>query len=157
MSDEQYRDQKFQGKIAEYESTWETNLEGFRASIQAGQAALKSAILINGGASVAILAFIGNLATSENSKALIPILSCSLAYFVFGTLVAAMASGGAYLSQAAYSKVNQEEETAEATERWEKRGKVFQYTTIIFVIVSYILFGLGALLTYKTFLNISIG
>jgi hypothetical protein len=142
MSGEKYREQKFEGYVEE-----------FKATIQAGQAALKSAILINGGASVAILAFIGNLATSEKSKALIPILSCSLAYFVFGTLVAAMASGGAYLSQAAYSKVNQEE-TTEATERWKKRGKAFQYTTIIFVIASYILFGLGALLTYKTFLNV---
>lgn len=143
MSDEHYRDQKFQSSV-----------EGYKASIQSGQAALKSVILINGVASVAILAFIGNLATSEKSKALIPILSCSLAYFVFGTLVAAMASGGAYLSQAYYSQANQEEENAEAMERWEKRGKVFQYTTIIFVIVSYILFGLGALLTYKTFLNV---
>ena len=95
MSDEHYRDQKFQSSV-----------EGLKASIQSGQAALKSVILINGVASVAILAFIGNLATSEKSKALIPILSCSLAYFVFGTLVAAMASGGAYLSQAAYSKAD---------------------------------------------------
>lgn len=38
----------------------ESNLEMLRATIATGQSALKSALLINGGAAVAVLAFIGN-------------------------------------------------------------------------------------------------
>jgi len=136
MSDEQIRNQTLQSSV--------------EATIQAGQSALKSSILINGGAAVAILAIIGSLASSGNTKELIPILSCSFAYFIFGTLVATIASGGAYLTQAFNCCTDHQ-----GGENQNKLAKRFHYTTIFLVVVSYVLFCLGAILTYKTFLNLN--
>lgn len=41
------------------------NVEGFKSVILAGQSALRSALLVNGGAAVALLAFIGKLSTDS--------------------------------------------------------------------------------------------
>ena len=40
------------------------NVEGFKSVILAGQSALRSALLVNGGAAVALLAFIGKLSAT---------------------------------------------------------------------------------------------
>src|SRR5688572_17379928 len=46
--------------VAKQNFSHSTSIELLRATIQTGDAALKSAILINGGASAALLAFIGS-------------------------------------------------------------------------------------------------
>lgn len=79
----------------------EFNLEMFRSVISSGQNALKSMFLLNGGASVALLAFIGHLA--QFRAAMVNVFSTCLLPFVIGVLVIAMASGFTYLSQWLYA------------------------------------------------------
>ncbi|WP_322521131.1 hypothetical protein SR882_10175 [Guyparkeria halophila] len=81
---------------------YEYNLEMLRSVITVGQSALKSALLINGGAAVAVLAFIGRLFSSESASLSMGGLSLALLQFVWGVLGAAIAAGATYFSQAGY-------------------------------------------------------
>jgi hypothetical protein len=99
---------------------WKVN---FQTAVQAGQAALKAGILINGAAAVALLAFVQNLITSSKNHvqtasgdregavvqslaaALVlggvpaPVLKNALMSFLVGVAAAAFATAFAYLTQ----------------------------------------------------------
>ena len=113
-------------------SLWrEERIELFRASMITGQSALKYLMLINGGAAVAILAFIGN--TSEHSRGFdfSEALPFALIWFAGGVLLAALCSVATYLSQFCYSLCG------------DSRGRSF-ITGVAFHILTFI-FGLAAL------------
>ena len=79
-------------------------LELFRSVITSGQAAIKSSFLLNGGAAVAMLAFIGHLAQFKAAK--VPTFSTCLLPFAFGVLAIAVTSGLTYLSQWMYASTS---------------------------------------------------
>ncbi len=116
---------------------WKENRETDRvmlnATITLSGLALRSAILINGGAAVACLTFLGNV------KGDYSLLANSLELYVFGVLSATTATGGAYLCQSAYTSDK---------EKWGDRLRAF---CIILIFMSYSLFGFGSCLTYETF------
>lgn len=62
----------------------EAYLEAFRATISAGANIVKMLMLVNGGAAVALLAFIGNIWTKSSISDYVPLLSISLKYFCYG-------------------------------------------------------------------------
>jgi hypothetical protein len=67
------------------------------AAIKAGETVIKTAILINGGACVAILAFLGSLASQGRiGSAQLSDVAGALASFAFGVAVGALAAGAAY-------------------------------------------------------------
>lgn len=72
-------------------------LENFKAVITQGQNALKAAFLMNGGAAVAILAFMGKL--SDSKPSFITNFNEPMMIFVFGIFLAGLSSGFTYLSQ----------------------------------------------------------
>jgi hypothetical protein len=76
-------------------------LELFRSVISSGQAAIKALILINGGAAVAMLAFLGQLSLRSPAIPLGPFYS-SLIFFCYGLGCAGAAAGATYFSQSAY-------------------------------------------------------
>jgi hypothetical protein len=88
--------------VEEHKNIHAQGIEMFRSVIQAGQSALRTAFLMNGGASVALLAFIGHLSSVAPQK--VRLLAPSLVVFVSGVLVAALASGVTYLSQWFYAQ-----------------------------------------------------
>lgn len=111
-----------------YRAQQEMNREMFRSVIDAGSAAVKSSLLINGGASVALLAFIGNI----GAKGHIPnALLVAIASFCIGVLTSAMAMGARYLSQHCY---------AHNLPAW---ANPLRYVSIGLVIVAYLAFGFG--------------
>lgn len=117
------------------------DLEMFRSVIQSGQNALKSSFLLNGGASVALLAFIGKLTEEQASR--IPGFAYPLSVFVTGVLSIALASGATYLSQWFYA----------APEAWkQKTGFSFNILSIILGIFSYVFFMWGIYRSYLNFL-----
>ena len=59
-------------------------------------------MLINGGAAVALLAFLGNLITN-NSGAAVPSFANAMQAFVLGVFLAAVAYALTYLSQICYN------------------------------------------------------
>lgn len=123
-------------KIACYNARVNRISDGFQAVITIGQGALKSGALINGGACVAILAFIGNVVTKNTS--MISGLSSALMIFGFGLLLAAVASGTTYLSQANFER------------KKPKKAVLINNITIVIVILSYLSFLFGRLQSWRT-------
>lgn len=120
---------------------YDKSLEMLRAVITVGQSALKSALLINGGAAVALLAFIGKIWGQVDTQPVLGVLSVALNCYVFGVLSAAMACGATYFSQAGYS-----DEFGRASHRV---GVVGHVAAVVFVFGGYALFGTGSWIAFK--------
>ena len=132
--------------IEDCRSANESDLESVRATISAGQNALRSAFVMNGGAAVAILAFVGHLAAVNPGH--IADFSKSMLWFVAGVGAISIASGTTYLSQWFYSDWEQR--------LWAMRaGLGINVISIILGLASYGLFIKGALVAYDAFLRIA--
>lgn len=116
-------------------------LEMFRSVITSGQGALKSTFFLNGGAAVALLAFIGHLA--QFSPAKVPVLAACLLPFALGVLATAVTAGFTYLSQWFYASSNPYS---------RKAGFALNILCILLGLGSYGLFAWGLFSTYRTFL-----
>lgn len=77
--------------------TQSAKLEAFKAIILQGQNALKTALIMNGGSIIALLAFLGKL-TDTNPEAM-TFFSKPMGIFMYGVFLAGLASGFTYLSQ----------------------------------------------------------
>lgn len=99
--------------------------------------------LINGGAAVAVLAFVGHLATASGSKDAIKAFALPLGCFVFGLLLVTIASGITYLAQRAY-----------ATQRKGRRiGNRLNGLIIVFCALSVVAFTVGSWFAYAALAN----
>lgn len=127
--------------LAYYEAQQQNSMEMLRSVIAYGQAALKSAILINGGAAAGLLAFIGNIWTKDIAPPAVHSLTIAVILFSAGVLCAALGTGCTYVTQYFYSEMRQ------------RIAKFFHVVTIVFVIGSYILFGFGSWSAYQAFLK----
>jgi hypothetical protein len=77
------------------------------AAIKSGEEAIKALILINGGSSVAMLAFVGALASKDQyTSEQLRVLANPLIYFASGVGLAGLASIMAYLSNRAIAAVS---------------------------------------------------
>lgn len=126
--------------VEEHKNIQAQGVEMFRSVIQAGQNALRTAFLMNGGASVALLAFVGHLSSVAPEK--VPALAPSLAVFVGGVLVAALASGVTYLSQWFY---------AGEPSSQKKIGFALNIAAILLGLGAYGVFGFGMWRAYRVF------
>lgn len=127
--------------IAKYNAEAALETQVGLAVITLGQNALKSAVLINGGAAVALLAFIGNVWGKEIGKDILVPLADSMRHFTYGVLMAAMGGGATYCCQHLYQL------------RKTKLGLFFQFVAIGLVIASYYYFYSGAECSYDAFIN----
>ena len=118
----------------------EHNLEILRATITTGQSALKSALLINGGAAVALLAFLGSAWSSNKTVEAPSEITLALLLYVFGVLSAAVAAGATYLSQAGYG--NEFRKASKCV------GYIGHVLAVLGVLGSYILFGRASWLAF---------
>ncbi len=119
----------------------EWRLEMFRSVNTSGQAAIKSSFLLNGGAAVAMLAFIGHLAQFKAEK--VPAFSACLLPFAYGVLVIAVTSGLTYLSQLFYA----------STRTWlQTVGDAVNILCILLCCSSYGFFARGLFDTYRSFI-----
>lgn len=136
-------------KCEQYKAECDLNLEEyklkFQATVQSGQAALKSAFLINGGAAVALLAFIGNAWTKTQAN--INGLGFPLLLYVFGVLFPAVASGLTYLSQCQYGKSIKDDD------HFARSARKIKWVVIVFVILSYFLFAIATFFAYRFFVT----
>lgn len=130
--------------ISSRQQKHEHNLEMLRAVVATGQSALRSALLINGGAAVAMLAFIGGIWPHNSSSPVIGSLAFALVFYVFGVLAAAVASGATYFSQAGYGQ-----EFGSAS---DIVGRVGHILAVLGVFIAYGLFGYAS---WSAFLAIS--
>ncbi|WP_460128003.1 hypothetical protein [Pseudomonas sp. S3_A09] len=121
-----------------------SSLEMFKSVIQSGQNAVKTAFLMNGGASVAILAFIGKL--TESNKQSIPEFAWTLTLFVTGVFLISVTAGLTYLSQWLY---------ADESARKQKAGFVLNIGAIIIGLGSYGMFIWGMKAAYRAFISLA--
>ena len=123
-------------RLAHYQATVEGNSQMFASVLEYGKHALNSIMVINAGASVALLSLIGSLTTKESplagEKFALPLL-----LFVLGVVFSAFASGGSYCTQYYY---------AEQPNRVV--GKRFHLATVVFVVCAYLIFIAGAFTVY---------
>ena len=145
--DIEYLKMKHISDLAHYNIVNNAIMSHAKSVIDIGQAALKSAILINGGASVALLAFMGHIWNSSLCQNMLPVLPASLLRFLIGVLAAAVASGTTYLSMYSYGLFLMNNKKI-----WKNAGDIINILTILLVVFSYLLFILGGLKTYCAFI-----
>jgi hypothetical protein len=127
--------------LAHYEAQQAHSVEMLKAVITYGHFTLNSAMLINGGAAAALLAFIGNIWAKEIAHGAVGALTSSIRYFSFGVLAAAVAAAGSYFTQYFYS------------EKFNRTGIVFHTLTVVLAVAAYVLFGFGAYDAYTAFVH----
>jgi|SRR6266566_2284100 len=132
-----------QALLALHRTMAEQGLEMFRTVIASGQNALKSSFLINGGAAVALLAFIGHLVATPPATHLVPDFAWPLAFFVIGVGVTAIATGFTYLTQALFHR------------QWLRVGNLLNVVTILLVVASYFTFAAGCYSAYHLFKSLA--
>ena len=118
----------------------EYNLEMLRATLATGQSALKSALLINGGAAAAVLAFIGGIWSLEKSQTTIHAISGALFLYVMGVLSAALAAGATYFAQAGYG--------GEFGKASQKAGRIGHVLAVLCIVASYVFFARASWLAF---------
>ena len=104
-----------------------------------GQEALKTSLLVNGGAAIAVLGFLSTAATKGLSPGMAANLPIALLFFAFGALATAVAVGLTYVSQGFF------------TLHRDRLAEVIRAVVFALVIASYALFALGALQAYEAF------
>ncbi len=80
----------------------EWDVEQFRQVIALGQSAMKAGVVINGGAAVALLAFIGHMVGEARAFRVLPFAD-SMWWFVIGVLASGVAFAATYVSQLGYA------------------------------------------------------
>lgn len=120
----------------------EERIEMFKSVITAGQNAIKTSFLLNGGAAIAMLAFIGHLAQFNPEK--VSEFGCALYPFTIGVFLISVTSGFTYLSQWFYSG---------NTKSSKKAGSISNFLCIVMSIASLLCFAWGMLDVKDLFLK----
>ena len=89
---------------AAYNYALDSNLELFRSVITAGQNSIKTSFLLNGGAAIALLAFIGHLTEIKSTQ--VHVFANGLIPFALGVLTTTITSGLTYLCQWLYANAH---------------------------------------------------
>ena len=153
--------------LAEYAADVQRTLESVRAANESGSEAIKAATLINGGAAVAMLAFVGHLASIQAVATVIMGFAKPLRLFVVGTLLGVVASGLTYLAQSFFTaslvrdlkskEAKREDQESLATRHdaasvtWRRIGQVTNFTAVLTVVAALVCFSLGCYVAYQAF------
>ncbi|MCX4156166.1 MULTISPECIES: hypothetical protein [Paraburkholderia] len=122
--------------------------EMLKSTVEAGQTALRSAVVINGGAAATILAFAGNAITKGQLQTGVPLLSqigSALLWFMVGVGVAGTASGFRYLSQLGHAQFHY----SDTNRRWKYLGSFSNSMSIFLGAASFAVFFVGGVAAYK--------
>jgi hypothetical protein len=128
--------------LAGYAARAQAQLELSKSVITTAQAAVKSVLLVNGGSAVALLAFIGHLATSGNRTDVVSKLALPLLIFALGVGAAAVTAACVALTQKSY------------VGGWKRTGLLFVTLSITVGITALACFFVGSAVAYPIFRNI---
>jgi hypothetical protein len=160
-------EQQLRIDLAEYEADIQRSLEALKSSNASGLEAIKASTLINGGAAVAVLAFIGHLASIHADASVIMNFARPLRLFVAGALFGVVASGVTYLvrridfvslkreftSKEARRGGNEDLAAAdhESSVKWGWWAEGLNFIVILIVAASLVCFGCGCYTAYRVF------
>jgi hypothetical protein len=129
-------------------------LELFKSVIESGQTAIKSLIAINGGAAVALLAFLGNMLTkpqptgtgqaSTSGPSIQSQLATAMAWFVFGVFLIGAVSAVRYLNAWAHLIGRSRQSRG-----WVRAADAFNYLAIVLGLASLAVFLVGGWKSYN--------
>ena len=108
-------------------------IETYRSMISISMEAIKFLALINGGASVALLAFLGNIYASGRP---VPDMRCAMVLYAFGLFACGLSFATAYFTQ--LSLLN------EIGKETRQTHAVGLYSTVALFLLSLILFAVGS-------------
>lgn len=128
-----------QRSLAHFDAQTKHAIEMFKSVMDAGREALNALVLINGGAVVALLGFMGATIAKGFPASLGMQLTRPVLFFGLGVLMGALGFGVRYLGQACYSGQRR------------TLGNVFNVTSSLSAVVGYILFGSGVYAAYSAF------
>ena len=132
-----------QYKLEKWKTDTQCSLVIYQQVNMQGQAAMKAALLINGGASIAMLAFIGTAMTNGTGNPLLSKLCFSMLMFTLGVLFVAVAIGVTYLTGLQDSS---EYDTDQSGKKW---APLLNKIAVFLVIIGYGLFVEGSLNAYR--------
>jgi hypothetical protein len=141
-STQEYRNREHAGMLAHYTAKSQHSLEMLKAVLDAGKSALHALLIVNGGAVVALLGVMSNLAGRDGGALLARYLALPLLQFGIGVLAGAVGFALRYFSQACYSG---SESCGDKDEVW---GDYFRYAAVLTALVGYVLFGFGVVNSY---------
>lgn len=130
---------EYQRSLAHYDAQTKHAVEMFKSVIDSGKEALNAVVLVNGGAVVALLGFMGATISKGLPEKLGLALTLPVLQFGLGVLMGALGFGARYLSQAFYSGGR------------NKGGKAFTLVAIAFAMAGYVLFGCAIYGAYRAF------
>jgi hypothetical protein len=135
------------------------------AAIKSGDEAVKALILINGGSSVAMLAFVGTLASKDHTTPQqIAMIASPLIWFAFGVGLAVVAACFSYLTNSAITKLSLTRERTwqhpyvkdgARSGRWQLIVWLTRMVTIVVVACSLASFGWGVWTAKRGFEQLS--
>jgi len=139
---QEFRKREHEGMLAHYAAKSQHSIEMLKAVLEAGKSALHALLIINGGAVVALLGVMSNLAGKPAGVLLAKYLALPLLQFGIGVLIGALGFAFRYLSQACYS------EKLESKDKYEVWGDRFRYAAILSAVSGYVLFGFAMVNAY---------
>jgi len=107
----------------------EAQIEQFKSVMQVSVLALRSAMIINGGAAIALLTFLGNMKDTSGMACFVN----SLQFYIAGVALAALATGTSYFAQYRYLHELKNNNS-------KSRGQYFTCLTIALVFLAYAAF-----------------
>jgi primosomal replication protein N len=137
----EFKKLQHQSSLAQYDAKIKAHLEMFKSVINAGKEALNATLLINGGAAVACLGFLGSMLSKGGSESLGLMFTVPLAAFGFGVLSGALGFGMRYCAQFFYARL------------LNKTGHTFNIGSIFLAACAYVLFGYGVYSAYLAFVT----
>ncbi|WP_136477131.1 hypothetical protein [Pseudomonas sp. DG56-2] len=127
------RFEQFKSHLADWQNenqrNHESQLEMLRATIETSHLAIKSALLINGGAAVAFLAFLGAAWSRFTGASIRALLASSLEHFVWGVMLTGLGAAVAYVCQAAFGD--------EFGPHSQKIGEWLRWLAVLLVLASF--------------------
>jgi hypothetical protein len=133
---------QWQANLAHDKAVHTSNLEMFKSVLEATKGAIQSLFVINGGAAVALLAFIGHLASLSGGGASIPAFADVMLSFVGGAGFAVLLAVSVCLGQKAFYQ------------KWTRTGNAMFYVSLFLGLASFVCFGLGCSCGYKAFVEL---
>ena len=134
---QEHRRRVHEGMLAHSAAVNQFNLEMFKSVLDAGKSAIDALLIINGGAVIALLGVLSNLAGKENGDKLARGLALPLLEFGVGVLLAACCFAFRYFSQAAYAASESENDKSRMAGNWLRR------VAVLIGSAGYVLFGFG--------------
>lgn len=135
----------YQRMLAGYDAQVKFDIELFKSVIEAGKEALNATLIINGGAVIAFLGFLGSMLSKGGAEALGLKLTVPLCSFGFGVLFAALGFGIRYLAQFCFARRQKPS--------WIKAGHGLNIASILMAVASYTVFGFGVYNAYTAFVS----